>query len=79
MTLEISGIVLLINYLEGVYVLKKAQMIDTKDTKINSLNGNTNGVGIFTNIALWKEILHPTHEPIITPEKELATTRMKAS
>lgn len=70
---------LLIKCLEGEYVLKKAQKIDTNDTKRNSRKGNTKGVGMFTNIALWNEILQPTQDPITTPDIELATTRMKAS
>jgi len=74
-----SGIDLLIKCLEGEYVLKKAQKIDTNETNRNSRKGNTKGVGIFTNIALWNEILQPTQEPITTPLIELATTRMNAS
>lgn len=74
-----SGMDLLISCLDGEYVLKTAQKIDTKETKKNSRKGNTKGVGILTNMALWKEILQPTHDPITTPLIELATTRMKAS
>jgi hypothetical protein len=47
-----SGIDLLISCLDGEYVEKKAQKIDTNETKMNSLKGNTKGVGMLTNIAL---------------------------
>ena len=74
-----SGIDLLINCLDGEYVEKKAQKIDTNDTKMNSRKGKTKGVGMLTNMALWKEILQPTHDPITTPLIELAATKINAS
>ncbi len=47
--------------------------------KMNSLKGNTSGVGKLINILLWNEIDQPTIVPIITPLKLLAITSMKAS
>ena len=74
-----SGILLFIKFLDGPYVLRKAQMIDTVRMKKNSLPGNVKGGGIPMNMLLYTVMLHPTHVPIMTPEKELDITRMKAS
>lgn len=70
---------LFIRFFEGPYVLKKAQMMDTASVEKNSLHGNVNGVGMPMNMLLCTVMLQPTHVPMITPEKELDTTRMNAS
>lgn len=62
-----------------MYVLKKAQMIDTVTMKMNSFCGKAKGVGMPMNILLYKVMLQPTHVPMITPEKEDESTKMKAS
>ena len=79
MSLAMSGMLLFIRFLEGPYVLRKAQIIDTVRMKKNSLKGKVSGVGMPTNILLCTEMLHPTQVPIRTPEKEPEMTRMKAS
>ena len=68
-----------INAFDGLYVLKKAHIIDVDRIKMNSFYGNVKGVGIPTNIDLSIVIPKPTQVPITTPENELDTTRMKAS
>lgn len=74
-----SGIDLLMSYLLGEKVLKTAVKIETAKMNKNSRTGNRKGVGKLINIDLWKLMDHPTIVPIRTPEKLLATTRMKAS
>ena len=74
-----SGILNLMRLVAGLYVLKKAQMIDTVTINRNSFCGNVSGVGIPTNILLCIVILHPTQVPIATPEKDEDSTRIKAS
>ena len=74
-----SGMLLAISDFDGLYVLKKAQIIDAVRIKKNSFFGNVSGVGMPTIIARSKEMPQPTMVPMKTPEKELETTRMKAS
>ena len=54
-------------------------MTEAVRIKINSFFGKVSGVGIPTNIDLCKVIPQPTKVPMMTPEKELETTRTKAS
>lgn len=74
-----SGMDNFINLRDGDNVEHTAHTIDAVKINPNSLNGNKNGVGILMNIDLWNDIDHPTIVPISTPEKELATIKMKAS
>lgn len=74
-----SGMLFAIRFLDGLYVEKKAHRIEAVNMKMNSFFGNVNGVGIPTNIDLYRVMPQPTHVPITTPEKELDMTRMKAS
>jgi len=74
-----SGMLRAIRFLEGLYVLKNAQIIEADRMNKNSLYGKVNGVGIPTNIDLCSVIPHPTQVPITTPESELEMTRMNAS
>jgi len=74
-----SGILFAIRFLDGLYVDRKAQMIEAVRMKMNSCFGKVKGVGIPTNIDLCRVIPHPTQVPMMTPEKELETTKMKAS
>ena len=74
-----SGMLLAISAFDGLYVLKKAQIIDAVRIKTNSFFGNVSGVGIPISIALSRVMPQPTMVPIKTPEKELETTKMKAS
>jgi len=73
------GMLYAISFLEGLYVLKKAQAMLTVKMNRNSRLGNTNGVGMLIIIERWNEIDHPTIVPIIMPLKEEATTKTKAS
>ena len=74
-----SGMLLAIRFLEGLYVERKAQMIDAVSTKRNSFLGKVSGVGMPINIERCRVMLQPTQVPITTPEKELDSTRMNAS
>jgi len=64
---------------EGLYVLKKAQIMDAVRMKMNSFLGKVSGVGMPTNMERSIVMPQPTSVPMNTPEKELETTRMKAS
>ena len=74
-----SGMLFAMSSLTGLYVLKKAHIIEATDMKINSLCGNEKGAGIPTNRDRCNEIAQPKNVPIMTPVKELDSTRMKAS
>ena len=60
-------------------MLRKAHAIDAVGIKINSFFGKVRGVGMPTNIDRCSVMPHPTQVPMITPEKELEMTKMKAS
>lgn len=66
-------------FFDGLYVEKKAHSIEAVKMKMNSFFGNVNGVGMPTNIDLYRVMPQPTKVPMMTPEKELEMTRMKAS
>ena len=68
-----------IRFFEGPYVLRNAHPIDADSIKINSFFGKVSGVGIPTNIDLCSVMPQPTQVPMITPENELESTKMKAS
>ena len=74
-----SGIDLAMSAFDGLYVLKKAQIIDAVRMKTNSFLGKVSGVGMPIISDRSKVMPQPTAVPIQTPEKELDTTRMKAS
>ena len=74
-----SGILFAIRLRDGLYVERKAQMIEADKIKMNSCFGKVNGVGIPTNIDLCRVIPQPTQVPMMTPEKELEMTKIKAS
>ena len=63
----------------GPNVLKKAQMIDKPIINKNCFHGKKNVKGIPVNTAYYKTIVYPTMQPMITPSKQLAITRMNAS
>ena len=68
-----------IKFLDGLYVLKKAQMMDTVEMKRNSFYGKVKGVGMPTNILLCMVMDQPTQVPIATPENDDEITKMNAS
>jgi len=74
-----SGMLLAMRAFEGLYVLRKAQIIEVVRMKINSFCGKVRGVGMPTNIERNNVMPQPTQVPMTTPEKELDTTRINAS
>ena len=74
-----SGILLAMSNFTGLYVLRKAHNIEAPEMKINSLCGNEKGAGIPMNIERCNEMAQPRNVPMMTPVKELESTRMNAS
>ena len=77
--LAMSGMLNFMRFWDGLYVDRKAQMIETVKMEKNSLRGKVRGVGIPMNIDLCMVMDQPTQVPMMTPEKELDNTRIKAS
>ena len=60
-------------------MLKKAQNIETIMIRMNWFQGKKNTNGICVNTTYCSTIVNPTMKPIITPSRQLAITRVKAS